>query len=184
MKYLLQGEETERLKFRLLNETDFDEWVELFKNIEVSIFLGVDKIETPIERCKAWFDLTMNRYKNDLGGSNVLIDKSIDKIIGQCGLLVREIDGNKEIEVAYSILPQYRNKGFATEASRKCRDFAFENNFSGQLISIIHIENNNSEKVAINNGMKNSKTTEYNGMPVNIYQITVDEWKELKDEHS
>jgi ribosomal-protein-alanine N-acetyltransferase len=176
MKYTLDGEETERLKFRLLSETDFDEWVELFENIEVSRFLGMDKIETPIERCKLWFEMTFNRYKNDLGGQNVLLDKSTNKIVGQCGLLVREIEGKQELEVAYSILPQYRNKGFATEASRKCLDFAFENNFSQNLISIINTENFNSEKVAINNGMKNRKTIEYNGNLVNIYQINIDDW--------
>ena len=46
MKYTLEGQETERLKFRLLNSEDFDDCIELFKDIEVCRFLGVDKIET------------------------------------------------------------------------------------------------------------------------------------------
>jgi hypothetical protein len=29
MKYTLEGQETERLKFRLLNVADFDAWIEL-----------------------------------------------------------------------------------------------------------------------------------------------------------
>ena len=114
MKYILEGQETERLKFRLLKESDFDEWVELFTDNDVSKVLGMDKIGTPKEQCEKWFEWTFDRYKNNLGGQNILINKSTNKIIGQSGLLVREIDGIKEIEVAYSILPSFRQKGFAT----------------------------------------------------------------------
>ncbi len=180
MKYTLNGEETKRLKFRLLNNNDFDQWKELFYDIEVSKVLGMDKLGTPKEQCEKWFEWTYDRYKNNLGGQNILIEKSTNKIIGQSGLLVREIDGVKEIEVAYSILPSSRKKGFATEASRKCRDFAFENKFSDRLISIINTNNLNSEKTAIKNGMKKKETVNFNGNNVNIYQITYEEWKALK----
>ena len=177
MKYTLEGQETERLKFRLLNSEDFDDCIELFKDIEVCRFLGVDKIETPEERCRLWIEMTFERYKNDLGGQNILIEKNTNKIIGQCGLLVREIEGKQEIEIAYSILPEYRKKGFAAESTEKCKNFAFENKFSKSLISIIHTENSNSEKVAKKNGMKKNKNTEFKGMPVNIYRIDFSEWK-------
>lgn len=53
------------------------------------------------------------------------------------------MSGIKEMEVAYSILPKSRQKGFATEASQKCRDYAFQNNFSQKLISIINTKNPN-----------------------------------------
>lgn len=177
MKYTLEGQETERLKFRLLNSEDFDDCIELFKDIEVCRFLGVDKIETPEERCRLWIEMTFERYKNDLGGQNILVEKNTNKIIGQCGLLVREIEGKQEIEIAYSILPEYRKKGFAAESTEKCKNFAFENKFSKSLISIIHTENSNSEKVAKKNGMKKNKNTEFKGMPVNIYRIDFSEWK-------
>jgi|TARA_B110000967_G_scaffold152597_1_gene156851 RimJ/RimL family protein N-acetyltransferase len=180
MKYILEGQETERLKFRLLNERDFDEWVELFTDNDVSKVLGMDKIGTPKEQCEKWFEWTFDRYKNNLGGQNILINKSTNKIIGQSGLLVREIDGIKEIEVAYSILPSFRQKGFATEASQKCRDYTFENNFSKRLISIINTKNPNSAKVALNNGMQNDRTIDFDGNQVNIYQITLNEWKKLQ----
>jgi len=179
MKYTLEGQETERLTFRLLKDSDFNEWVELFSDIEVSKVLGMDQIGTPKEQCEKWFEWTFDRYKNDLGGQNILIDKSSKKIIGQSGLLVREMNGIKEIEVAYSILPNSRQKGFATEASKKCRDFAFQNNFSQRLISIINTKNPNSAKVALNNGMLTNRTIDFHGNPVHIYQITIDEWRKL-----
>jgi len=182
MKYTLNGQETERLKFRLLNDNDFNEWVELFNDIEVSKILGMDKLGTPKEQCEKWFEWTYDRYKNNLGGQNVLIEKSTNKIIGQSGLLVREINGYNEIEIAYSILPYARKKGFASEASQKCRNFAFENNFAEKLISIINPTNLYSEKVALNNGMKIRETIHFHGNKMNVFQITYQEWKSIKKE--
>jgi ribosomal-protein-alanine N-acetyltransferase len=177
MKYTLEGQETERLKFRLLKIEDFNIWIELFEDIEVCEFLGVDKIKTPEERCKLWFDMTFERYKNNLGGANVILDKFTNEIIGQSGLIIRDIERKQEIEIAYSILPEYRKKGYASEATKKCKDFAFENNFSKSLISIINIDNINSEKVAKNNGMTIDKTINYKDMLVNIYRIDFESWK-------
>ena len=177
MKYTLEGQETERLQFRLLKIEDFESWIELFEDFEVCRFLGVDKIETPNERCRLWFELTFDRYENNLGGQNILIEKKSNKIIGQSGLLVREIDGKKEIEIAYSILPNFRRKGYASESTEMCKNFAFENKFAESLISIIHTENTSSEKVAQKNGMKKEKITEYQGMQVNIFRINLNDWK-------
>lgn len=178
MKYLLIQEETERLKFRLLNESDFNDWLPLF-NENIAQFLGMQAIKTPKEQCEKWFELAKNRYDNDLGGMNVLVDKISNRMVGQCGLLVQTLDDKTEIEIGYSILPEFWNKGYASEAAQKCRDYAFENNIADYLISIIHVNNVKSEKVAINNGMKIWKTTEFKEMPVNVYRITKEEWKQL-----
>lgn len=171
MRYLLTGEETERLKFRLLKESDFEAWLPLFENKDVARFLALDPEKSSKELCEFWFEKVFNRYSNDLGGMNVLIEKSTGNFIGQCGLLVQEVDGETRLEVGYSILPKYWGKGFASEAAIKCKDFAFVNNFSDTIISVIHPENVGSEKVAIRNGMSLLKRTEFHGMPANIFEV-------------
>jgi RimJ/RimL family protein N-acetyltransferase len=125
----------------------------------------------PVAFCKAWFEKVFDRYKNDTGGLNVLIEKSTGLRVGMCGLLVQEVDGKEELEIGYSLHPAFTRKGFATEAARKCRDFAFENNFAERLISIIHVDNKASEAVAIRNGMTKEKTTVFKDIPVNIFSI-------------
>ncbi|TXT58645.1 MAG: hypothetical protein BAJALOKI3v1_1240002 [Promethearchaeota archaeon] len=176
MKYLLTGQDTDRLRFRLLTRDDYDTWIELFKNNLVGGFLGMADLSTPQEQCDKWFELCENRYKNDLGGMNVLIDKSTNKLVGQCGLLIQDVDCTKELEIGYSMLPKYWNKGYATEAAKKCRDFAFINSYTDTLISIVHIDNIKSEKVALKNGMTKTKQTVFKGMPVNIFRINKTEW--------
>jgi RimJ/RimL family protein N-acetyltransferase len=93
------------------------------------------------------------RYENDLGGMNVLIDKKTNRLVGQCGLLIQTIENIVRLEIGYSILPEFWNKGFASESAAKCKDYAFEHNFANSLISMVHVDNISSEKVALKNGM-------------------------------
>ncbi|WP_312390537.1 GNAT family N-acetyltransferase [Chryseobacterium sp.] len=113
MKYLLTHQETERLLFRKLENSDFDHWLELFKDEHTTKMLGMESFKTPKERCEKWFEWTFHRYENNLGGQNVLISKETQQLIGQCGLLVREVENKFELEIAYSILPEFRGQGFA-----------------------------------------------------------------------
>ncbi|NBC84174.1 MAG: GNAT family N-acetyltransferase [Bacteroidetes bacterium] len=183
MKYLLDGIETNRLKFRLLESRDFDTWLKMFNEQAVACMLGVEDIPTPYEQCRNWFNKMAFRYQNDLGGMNALIDKNTNVMIGQSGILVQEVDGEKQFEVAYSILPEYWNRGYATEASKKCRDHAFENGFADELISIIHKDNLISEKVAVKNSMHFIKSILFKERYVNIYGISKSHWRVISSQH-
>lgn len=183
MNYLLEGEETQRLKFRLLKKEDFNEWLPLFTVDNVARFLAFDPSLLPVELCEAWFKKIFYRYENGLGGMNVLVDKETNRMVGQCGLLIQNIEEKERLEIGYSILPEFWNKGFASEAAQKCKEYAFENDLRSSLISMIHVDNIGSEKVAIKNGMSLEKTLEdYKGCPANIFSIDKEEWlsKKLK----
>ena len=168
---MLVGKATERLRFRMLLKNDFNTWLDLFKKKSVGDFLGMASIPTPEEQCEKWFEITMSHYENDLGGMNVLMDINTGEFIGQCGLLVQEVDKVQELEIGYSILPKFWNQGYATEAARKCKESAFQHNYADSVISIIHVDNIQSEKVARKNGMVLDKQTVFKEMPVNIFRV-------------
>jgi ribosomal-protein-alanine N-acetyltransferase len=173
-KYSLEGQKTDRLLFRRITEQDFDTWLAFCKYPDSLKYIFSQeqlKVEDPIERCNIWFKRVFNRYENELGGMNALIDKQTGELVGQCGLLIQTIDDIEELEISYSLMPANRGKGYASEAAKKCKEFAFENNFATSLISVIVPENSASIKVAMNNGMKLDKTTTSNGDVVNIYRI-------------
>ncbi len=170
MNYLLFGEESERLLFRKLESTDFSTWLEFFKDPLWDKY-WVMKKQSPEVHCQQWFDKIFNRYANNLGGMNVLIDKKSRAFIGQCGLLIQTVDGIEELEVGYSMMPQHRGKGYAPEAAKKCIDFTFAHQLRDSVISIIHEDNLESQKVALKNKLSLDKRTIYDNNHVSIYRI-------------
>ncbi len=176
--YLLESQETPRILFRKIRKSDFNEWLEFHKNPETSKH-WIAEFKSPKKECEDWYKNQFFRYKNNLGGMNALIDKQSGKLIGHCGLLIQTVDDLVELEIGYSLIPEFWNMGFATEAAIKCRDFAFENGLSDSLISIISLANKRSEKVALKNGMNRDKVTEYKGNKVNIFRINKSEWRRL-----
>ncbi len=177
MKYLLKDQESARLTFRKVEHTDYDAWLPLFQQEGVAKFLGMGHIPTAKEQCDLWFEKCAHRYENELGGLNALICKETGKLVGQSGLLIQHVDGMDRMEVGYSILPEYWKNGYAIEAASRIRDYAFENELTDSLISIIHVENFSSTKVAERNGMKFLHETVYKDFPVRIYGITREEWE-------
>jgi [ribosomal protein S5]-alanine N-acetyltransferase len=170
MNYLLTGEESSRLLFRELEVSDYEAWLPFFKDPLWFKYWSM-KMQTPEEHCQQWLDKVFYRYANNMGGMNVLIDKFSGEFIGQSGLLIQAVDGIEELEVAYSIMPQYRGNGYAPEAAKKCIDVAFANSWRDSLISIIHEDNVESRQVAIKNNLSVSKNTTFDNNPVRIYRI-------------
>jgi [ribosomal protein S5]-alanine N-acetyltransferase len=169
-KKLLSGQQTSRLLFRKISLADFDAWIKFFEDPTTSKH-WIEKKETPKIDCEKWYQRQFERHQNNLGGMNALIEKSSNRLIGHCGLLVQTVDGIVELEIGYSLLPEFWGKGFALEAAQKCKTHAFENKLAPSLISIISLSNLPSQKVAKKNGMYIDKQTEHKGNKVYIFRV-------------
>lgn len=173
-KYLLDGTRTARMRLRLFSEKDFEAWLPFYDDPESTRFWeGLPKV--PREACRQQFDRILTRYREGLGGMNALIDRESGKLLGMCGLLVQQVDGQTDLEIGYSLLPFARGLGYATEAALHCRDQAFANHWADTLISIIHRENTPSMRVARNLGMRPERETRYKENPVLIFRIRASE---------
>ena len=171
MDYLLNDIQTERLKFRALTKEDAVLWLPFFENKLILTYFGIDPNLPEETLCDNWFKKVFNRYNNKLGGMNAIILRDTGAFIGQCGLLIQTVEGRERLEVGYSLLPNYRAKGYATEAAIACKEYAFKKGLASELISMIHVDNLASENVALKNGMSLEKTINYEGMPAKIYTI-------------
>ncbi len=170
MKYHLEGEKTERLVFRKISESDFNDWLTFFEDSKTSLH-WVEQKESPSIACEKWYQKQQWRHENDQGGMNALIEKSSSRFIGHCGLLVQTVDGIAELEIGYSLLPEFWNKGYAYEAAACCKEYAFQNSLSDSLISIVSLTNMRSQKVALKNGMTIEKKTIYCENQVYIFRV-------------
>ncbi|MEZ4588081.1 MAG: GNAT family N-acetyltransferase [Gemmatimonadales bacterium] len=73
--------------------------------------------------------------------------------VGTIGLLRQEVDGQALAEVGYRLDSTYWGRGFATEAARAVRDWAFTVRDEPVVISLIVPENHSSQAVARRLGM-------------------------------
>ncbi|WP_394747628.1 GNAT family N-acetyltransferase [Spongiimicrobium salis] len=178
MRYLLQGEHTARMLFREVRTTDYEDWLPFFQN-PLSHQYWVANYESPEKECNKWYARQKQRYEEGLGGMNALIERDSGLLVGHCGLLVQEVDGQQALEIGYSLLPQFWNKGFATEAAMHCRDIAFKKQYADRLISIISLSNLPSQQVALKNGMHRDYQTIYRNNPVYIFRIDRETWEKL-----
>lgn len=127
-------------------------------------------VTEPAALAREWLERQLWRYREKMGGMNLLVHKETEEIVGWAGLLVQEVDGAEEVEIGYSIMPQFWNQGYATEAARHCREVARQRGWMKPLISIIQVDNIASQKVAMKNGMTPVKRTLYKGNQVIIFQ--------------
>ena len=164
------SQDSERLSFRKMTMKDLSDWVIFFQNNEREAFLGLDQNLSATEKAQQWIQLQLDRYAADEFGHLAIIEKSSGKLVGVSGLLVRIKEGHLDYEVAYSILPEFWGMGYATEAAKKMKKFATENQLHSRVVSWIHPENIYSQNVAKKNGMTfEGEEIEFRGIQVQVW---------------
>lgn len=172
---------TERLVTRFLTMEDVTIWAQFLGDKQNSPFIDFDAELPAMARANKWIEFALKRYRENRFGLQALILKDTGEFIGQCGLLLQEVDGKPEIEVGYHLLLQHWGKGYATEAARLFRDYAFQYNLTDSVISIIHSQNATSKQVAMRNGMQLWKTDgSWHDSQFNIFRVTREEWERIE----
>lgn len=165
--------ESSRLITRFLKPSDISIWADFYEDKDAVEFFSSFGLKSNIEQAKYMIDKQLDRYSNNRFGHQALIEKETNNFIGVCGLLTQEVDNIVEIEVGYHIFKKYWGKGFAPEAAKLFIDYAFENDLTNSVISVIDTRNLKSQKVAEKNGLIREKQTKYSdGEDVYIYRIT------------
>ena len=90
----------------------------------------------------------------------------------KCGLTMQPWKEEEVLEVGYLLQRNYWHKGYATEAARACKKYAFEILNAKEVCSIIRDTNAASQKVAVRNGMtvRDSWTKHYRGVDMLHYR--------------
>lgn len=171
--------ETERLYLREMAEADFPALCKMLQDPEV---MYAYEHAFPEAEAREWLERQMERYRRYGFGLWAVILKETDGMIGQCGLTMQDWDGREVLEAGYLFQKAYWHKGYATEAARACRNYAFESLGAQEVFSIIRENNLPSQAVARRNGMtvRGRFTKHYYGMemPHLVYSVTRGEWKD------
>ena len=128
------------------------------------------------DETQQWLDKQIARYKKYGFGLWEVILKETDEMIGQCGLSMQLWNGEEVLEIGYLFQKNYWHKGYAIEAAKACKDYAFQKLKANEVCSIIRDTNKPSQNVALRNGMtiKDTWTKHYRGidMPHYLYSIS------------
>lgn len=171
MNYLYNDNlETDRLVTRFLTLDDVSIWTKFLSDKEAIEFFPKTHFVTPEDHSVFWINKQLGRYKENRYGLQALIHKETGEFIGQCGLLLQEVDGIAELEVGYHIFKKHWGKGYAIEAAKAFKLYGLKNKQANSIISIIHSDNIRSQKVAIKNGMKKEKESVWLDLDVYIFR--------------
>lgn len=144
--------ETKRLVLRRFVMEDLKALWALYCDHEITKYIP-DAPKT-YEEAKKELEWHMNGHPSHPEfGLWATIHKDTGMFIGRCGLLPWTIDGQQEVEVAYTIARDFWGQGFGTEAAFSVAQYAFETLKLTRLICMIEPENKASLKVALNIGM-------------------------------
>src|SRR5512141_209371 len=164
--------ETKRLILRRQLMSDLDDLYALYCDPKITKYIpdAPRNFEETREELE-WF-LNGHRRHPDRG-LWATTHKEPGKFIGRCGLLPWDIEGQQEVEVAYTIAREYWGQGLATEAAQGILQYGFEKLNLARLVSLIEPENIASQRVAEKIGMTfERRVDDREYTPFFIYSIT------------
>jgi len=167
--------ETERLLLRELVDEDFDALYEALADSDIMQHYPYTFDEN---RVRNWIVRNKERYQVFGYGLWAVVLKETGEMIGDCGLTMQNINGMIKPEIGYHIARKHQRKGYAKEAARACRDWAFENTPFRMLYSYMKATNVASFATALANGMRkvDEFADEENETTV-VYAIAREEWE-------
>ena len=142
--------ETERLYLREMNQEDFHSLCEILQDEETMYAyegaFGDDEVQE-------WLDRQLSRYQKWKFGLWAVVLKETGEMIGQCGLTMQPWKETEVLEIGYLLNRRYWHRGYAIEAAKACKKYAFEVLKADEVCSIIRDTNTASCNVAVRNGM-------------------------------
>ena len=175
MKQIL---ETKRLVLREMTTDDFDA---LYAVLADSDIMQHYPYTFDADRVRRWIHRNIERYERDGFGLWAVILKETGEMIGDCGLTLQCIDGEMLPEIGYHIRRDCQRKGYASEAGRAVRDWAFEQKRFDRVYSYMKYTNVPSYSTAMALGMEKLKEypDEANGITC-VYAITREAWEKAR----
>ncbi len=147
--------ETERLYLREMDQADYDSLCKILQDEDTMYAYEGAFSDTEV---REWLDRQISRYRRWNFGLWAVILKETGEMIGQCGLTMQPWKDTEVLEIGYLFNRSYWHKGYATEAAKACKKYAFEILKADEVCSIIRDTNTASQNVAIRNGMTKADT--------------------------
>ena len=162
--------ETERLVLRPLAFSDVDA---LHRVLGDPVTMSFYPHPFSVDETRDWVKWNLDSYARNGHGLWGLELRETGELVGDCGLTIQDVDGEKFVEVGWHVRRDVWGLGFATEAGLVCRDYALDELGVERLVSIIRPENRASCRVAEKLGLTVWKETLRGpGWTHRVYSVT------------
>lgn len=158
---------TERTLVRRPAEVDRPRFIELFCNEDFMAFSDGVMSE---EQADARFERMLARCAELRFAKQPVVERSSGVVIGYTGVDWIELESGRWLEWGYRLMPGARGKGYATEASAALLDAAAEE-YTGEILGIIHPENGPSQRVIRKLGFEYWKRALVEGDQRDLYRL-------------
>ena len=141
---------TERLFLREMDMNDFDALYLVLADTDI---MQHYPYAFDAERVREWIERNMKRYRENGFGLWAVCLKETGEMIGDCGLTLQKIRGEMLPEIGYHIRGNCQRQGYAREAARAVRNWAFRNTDYPAVYSCCKYTNEPSIRTAESIGM-------------------------------
>jgi RimJ/RimL family protein N-acetyltransferase len=128
------------------------------------------------EDAMRWVARSLERYRRDGYGLFAVVLKSNGEVIGNCGVVRQDVEGESLLEVGYHFRRDQWGHGYATEAAQGCMAYAFGKLGAEKVVSLILPENLPSRRVAERNGMIVERQVIFHDLPHLMYAMKRDDY--------
>lgn len=178
--------ETERIRLRKFRESDADAFLKYRTNPRVVLYQGEGwgdyQYEQAVEFAKeqsnsepdvpdTWFQIAIEL-------------KNTGDMVGDCAIHTLA-QGINQVEIGFTIDPEYQNKGYGHEAVKCLLKYIFETLNKHRVIAVTDVRNTNSIKLLEKIGMRREghfiKNAWYRGEYVDeyLYAMLKEEWDRI-----
>lgn len=162
--------QTERLLLRPLQRGDVEPIVALWADPEVTRFLGGPRDPDTV---RAVLEEEADEPPIGRLGQWPLVERSSGEVVGDCGLIEKEVDGVPCVDLVYVLARPAWGRGYATEIAAALVGYAFEEVGLARLVAIIHPDNEGSKRVAAKLGMSlESRPLRPDGVVRELWSLT------------
>jgi RimJ/RimL family protein N-acetyltransferase len=136
--------ETDRLRGERIQESHWQFWYEIGSNPTVMANLGGVWSQEKAQKKLLWNCEQWNEYGH---GQWIFFGKLTETFVGRGGIRKVLLTDQEEVELGYSLMPEFWSKGLAAEIRKKGVSIAFEQFSYPSVVGYTLVDNKRSQRV-------------------------------------
>ena len=160
---------TRRMNAERLRAAHFEELCGLYADERVMATLG--GVRTP-DATRIYLEAVIQHWENHGFGFWIFYDIATGELVGRGGLRRLEIEGTREVEVAYAVVAERWGQGLATEMAEAAVDAAFRRLKLASVVAFTLPSNKASRGVMEKVGFSYERDIVYADLPHVLYRLT------------